>query len=175
MERLNTNPQIRTFEIKPNRFYPNSKLPVLVYKKVLNLPRALQDKVTTIQKIFQRNGWQNTWQNGIYDFHHYHSNTHECLAICKGTGIIILGGENGKRVKVAEGDAVVLPAGVSHKGGKHSPDFLCVGAYPQKINYDMLTGTEEEYKNAVVNIQKVPIPKSDPLFGKEGFLHAFWK
>jgi uncharacterized protein YjlB len=173
-ERLNKAPHIIHFVLKRNKNFPNSELPVLIYQKALNLPEQKNKAVTVIQKIFGRNDWSNSWRNSIYDFHHYHSVTHECMAICEGSATIITGGPGGRRVKLSEGDVIILPAGVAHKCLKFSQNFLCVGAYPEGKDFDLKTGTDIEYKQAIENIKKLPVPVNDPVFGKEGFLKAYW-
>jgi uncharacterized protein YjlB len=51
---------------------------------------------------------------------HYHSNTHECLAVCSGNANVILGGPGGHRLILQQGDVIILPAGVGHKCTKHT-------------------------------------------------------
>src|SRR5689334_13528961 len=114
-DRINTNPHILHLALKSNGHFPNSRLPVLIYREALTLPKQKKKAATIIQKIFARNGWSNSWSNGIYDFHHYHSNTHECMAICKGEAEVILGGPKGRKVKLSSGDVIILPAGTGHK------------------------------------------------------------
>ena len=174
-DRVNTNPHIISFVLSANRYFPNNKLPVIIYKKVLQLPDQKNKAAEIAQKLLVRNGWSNSWKNGIYDFHHYHSNTHECLIICMGWASVVLGGPMGKRLKIKRGDVIVLPAGAGHKCTRHSDDFLCVGAYPQGKDYDINKGTQEEYKKALPRISKLSIPKQDPISGKNGFLKTFWK
>jgi uncharacterized protein YjlB len=174
-DRINSNPHILHIILKRNKFFPNSRQPVLVYKGALLLPQQKNKASEIAQKIFARNGWSNSWRNGIYDFHHYHSITHECMAITMGRVQVIIGGPQGRRIKLEQGDVIILPAGVGHKSIQHSDDFLCVGAYPQGKDYDMSTGTATEYKTAVKNIADVPLPLHDPVFGKQGFLKTYWK
>jgi len=174
-ERINTNPHIIHFILKRNRYFPNSRLPVLIYNGALILPGEKEKMITTVQKIFSRNGWSNSWSNGIYDFHHYHSNTHECMAICKGDADVILGGPNGRKVKISHGDVLILPAGVGHKCLRCSKDFRCVGAYPQGKDYDTNLGKSKELEHALKNIHSLSKPSKDPVFGKEGFLKTYWK
>jgi uncharacterized protein YjlB len=112
---------------------------------------------------------------GIYDFHHYHSITHETMAVSKGDATLILGGPKGKRIKISRGDVVIIPAGVGHRCIKHSPDFQCVGAYPQGKNYDINLGRRKELEQARTHIKQLSLPSKDPVFGKEGFLKTFWK
>jgi uncharacterized protein YjlB len=174
-KRANTNPHIRSFVLTKNKYFPNNKLPVLIYKKVLNLPKQKNKAADLVQQEFLQHGWSNSWRNGIYDFHHYHSNTHECLGIAMGEATVILGGPNGRRVKLEQGDVLILPAGVGHKCTVKSEDFLCVGAYPQDKDYDTNLGKEEEYEKAVERISSLSIPSKDPVFGEQGFLKAYWK
>jgi uncharacterized protein YjlB len=173
-DRINTNPHILRFVIKRNKNFPNSRLPVLIYQEALNIPGGKKG-IVIVQKIFQRNGWSNSWSNGIYDFHHYHSNTHECMAICAGEAEVILGGPKGRKIKLTKGDVIILPAGVGHKCLKNSDDFKCVGAYPQGKDYDTNLGKSKELEKALSNIQKLSNPAKDPVFGREGFLKAHWK
>jgi uncharacterized protein YjlB len=175
MKRINTNPHVRNYVLKRNKNFPNSKLPVLIYRKAITLPEQKNAAAIIAQKTFIHNGWSNSWRNGIYNFHHYHSNTHECMAICMGSASVILGGPNGKRVSLRKGDILILPAGVGHKCNKKTDDFLCVGAYPEGKDYDLNMGTADEYKEAISRIRKTPIPKHDPLFGDKGFLRSYWK
>jgi len=173
-QRINTNPHIIHFVLKRNKYFPNSNLPVLIYQNAFNLPKQRRKAALIVQKIFSRNGWSNSWSNGIYDFHHYHSITHECMAITQGTTAVILGGPKGKRIKLTQGDLIILPAGVAHKSLKSSENFQCVGAYPQGKDYDINTGTLTEYKKAVISIRKLSIPLKDPLFGNRGFMKTYW-
>ena len=173
--RVNTNPHVEHFVLNANEYFPNNLLPVLLYRSALVLPRQKNRAAEITQQIFLRNNWGNTWRNGIYDFHHYHSNTHECLAIAMGTAEVILGGPGGRKEALTAGDVIILPAGTGHKCQQASEDFLCVGSYPQARDYDINHGTAEEWEQAQLNIEKVPLPKNDPLFGLEGFLKSFWK
>ncbi len=172
---VNTNPHILHLVFKRNKNFPNSKLPVLIYKDVLLLPSQKNRSSLIIQKIFARNGWSNSWRNGIYDFHHYHSTTHECMGVSLGNATLILGGPKGKKIKLSQGDIIILPAGVGHKCLKHSEDFQCVGSYPQGKDYDTNLGSIKELKRAITNIRKLAKPAKDPVFGKEGFLKSYWK
>ncbi len=80
----NTNPHIKTLTFKKNNFFPNSALPVLICQKAIELPKQKHVAGDMLQTIFTKNKWGNSWGNGIYDFHHYHSNTHECMGIAAG-------------------------------------------------------------------------------------------
>jgi uncharacterized protein YjlB len=174
MKRINTNPHIVEIKLKRNKFFPNNSLPVIIYREAFSIPDQKNKAAVIVEKIFARNGWSNSWKNGIYDFHHFHSNTHECMAVCMGTALVMLGGPSGKKATLEQGDVLILPAGTGHRCMKCSNDFVCVGTYPQGMDYDLLKGTEKEFKDAVKRISKVPVPKKDPVFGKTGFLKTYW-
>lgn len=173
--RVNDNPSVQHFVIRKNKYFPNSTLPLVIYKGALMLPKQKNRASEITQKIFNRHDWSNSWTNGIYDFHHYHSITHECLAITMGEATVMFGGPGSKKVKVERGDVILIPAGMGHKCISASADFVCVGAYPQAKDYDINYGIPAELKEAVKNIKAVPIPKHDPVFGDQGFLKVYWK
>jgi uncharacterized protein YjlB len=175
MKRVNTNPHIENFRLKKKNYFPNSYLGVLIYREAINLPAQKNKAALIAEKILARNGWSNSWRNGIYDFHHYHSNTHECMVICSGKATVMLGGPGGKKTDLKSGDVIILPAGTAHKCIKFSEEFLCVGAYPQGKDYDLLIGRPKEIKSAAKRISQVANPSKDPVFGKTGFLKAHWK
>jgi len=174
-QRVETNPDILTVNLRSNKNFPNSLLPVIIYKQACLLPQQKNKAAEIIRGVFLKNSWANSWKNGIYNFHHYHSTTHECMAVCSGTATVILGGPNGRRVTLAKGDIIIIPAGVGHKCSRFSKDFLCVGAYPQGKDYDINLGKAVEVKKAMTHIKKLGIPRKDPLYGKQGFLQSFWK
>lgn len=174
-QRVEPDPQVIDISIKRNGYFPNNEFPVLIYKKVLHLPRLRNKAAEIIQHIFLRHGWSNSWKDGIYDFHHYHSNTHECLGVAMGSAVVIIGGPGGKRIKISAGDVMILPAGVAHRCISQTENFYCVGAYPSGKEFDINTGSVEEYKKAVSKIRKLPIPRYDPVNGKAGTLKAYWR
>jgi uncharacterized protein YjlB len=153
--------------------FPNSTLPVILYKSVLDLP--ILNPGGFVITEFKNNFWENSWKDGVYDYHHYHSTAHEVLGIYKGSTKLILGGENGLIIEVETGDVLVIPAGVAHKNLTPDNKFRCVGAYPQGQNYDMNYGKPGERPATDENIKTVPLPKADPVFGEAGPLIDLWK
>lgn len=150
----------------------NPKLPLLIYRAVLDLPEG--DPASPVESLFRENGWGNGWRNGIYTYHHYHSTAHEALAAYRGSAKVKLGGESGIAVDISAGDVLVLPAGVGHKNLGASEDFAVFGAYPDGQDYDILYGKPGERPQADQNIARVPLPGSDPVYGKEGPLREHW-
>lgn len=154
-------------------FPNNPSLPLIVYKGALYLHPS--EDSNAIEKVFEDHGWSNAWKSGIFDYHHYHSTTHEVLGVFCGKADIQLGGPDGTCVELVRGDVVVVPAGVAHKCLKASSDFLVVGAYPEGRDYDMNYGKPEERPMADENIKSVPLPNTDPVYGTEGPLVGKWR
>ena len=159
--------------IKDDGIFPNSPLPVLHYPQVLRLPKLFP--AVAIKRLFQNNNWKNNWKQGIYTFHHYHSITHEVLGVCKGETLLMLGGESGITVLAQEGDVLLIPAGVAHMNLGKENDVTCVGAYPDGRDYDMNYGKAGERPKADNNIDSLPLPGSDPVYGLNGGLLKLWQ
>ncbi|WP_274648572.1 cupin domain-containing protein [Paenibacillus humicola] len=147
---------------------PNSGLPVVLY------PGALTEEAESIERIFNLNNWRNSWTNGIYSFHHYHSDAHEVLGIVRGYAVVQLGGERGETVKLQKGDVVILPAGTGHKRLSASGDLLVAGAYPDGMSCNLRKGAEGERPRALEEIRAVPLPSTDPVYGRNGPLMRLW-
>lgn len=161
-----------TYHLGDDGTYPNSAFPALVYESAVELPP--HDPAAAIESLFAEHGWQPAWRDGIYDYHHYHSNTHEVLGVYTGHARVLLGGEQGLVISLREGDVLVIPAGVAHKCLESSRDFACVGAYPDAVEPDMQTGKEGERPAADEAIKKVPLPQADPVEGRQGPLVSVW-
>jgi uncharacterized protein YjlB len=154
-------------------FPNNGLLPLLIYQKALHLPE--KNVTRTIMEFLETNGWVNAWENGVYDFHHYHSTAHEVLVVIEGSARIQFGGPSGIASLMERGDAVVIPAGVAHKAIDLYDNFSCIGAYPTGQDYDLKKGEEGEHQLAVENIKAVPLPLADPIYGIDGPLLNNWK
>lgn len=159
------------FYFKDDGKIPNSKLPLLLYRDVLSNSMNAWD----LQRHFAANHWTNSWDNGVYSFHHYHSTSHEVLGIYRGSALLHLGGENGEKLSVKAGDVIVIPAGVGHKNLGSTDDFGVVGAYPDGRAWDILKGEPGERPKADKNIAALPIPELDPLVGASGGLRKVWQ
>ena len=167
------SPQMAHYALADDGAIPNNeKLPLLVYQRALQLPE--DDEAAICEAVFASNQWGNSWRNGIYPFHHYHSTAHEVLGICQGSARAQFGGEKGVVLKVARGDVVVIPAGVGHKNLGASPDLLVVGAYPPGQDWDLCRGEAGERPQVLHNITRVPLPPADPVYGADGPLANHW-
>jgi uncharacterized protein YjlB len=158
---------------KDDGVIPNNKLPLVLYRGVVNLEDA-DDPAAVFEQLFAANGWGDSWRDGIYDYVHYHSRIHEVLGIAGGVGRVRFGGDHGKRIVVKAGDVVILPAGTGHQCLGAGPDFLVVGAYPPAGTYDECTGAADEHARALETIARVPRPRKDPVFGGNGELMRLW-
>lgn len=164
---------VERFYLKDDGTFPNSDLSVLLYKNVLEVPKLFP--ALAIAKLFRSNNWSNTWKGGIYEYHHYHSITHEALGMYEGKATLQLGGPKGIEVRVEKGDVLIIPAGVAHKNLDSENAIKCVGAYPNGKDFDMNYGKEGERPKTDKNIARVEIPSSDPVFGTIRGVHRLWE
>lgn len=156
--------------------FPNSRLPVLLYRAALPLPAGGTAAASHCERILADHGWGNSWRNGIYDFPHYHSVAHEALFVYVGRATVRLGGARlGVTLELRAGDVVILPAGVAHENRGCSNDFRVVGAYPPGQEPDLCYGKPGERPAADHRLATVPLPTSDPLYGTEGPLVREWR
>src|SRR5687767_2334129 len=100
--------KVLQFFVKDDGIFPNNRLPILLYKEALDLPAVF--KARTIKKLFTKHGWGNNYRAGIFTYHHYHSNTHEVLGVIKGGTTVLLGGDEGQKLKIEKGDVLIIPA-----------------------------------------------------------------
>jgi uncharacterized protein YjlB len=164
---------VKHFYVRDNGRFPNSSLPVIFYKSVLHVSSLFPAR--DIIKLFASNNWKNSWKDGVYTYHHYHSNSHEVLGFYKGSTTLRLGGDDGVEIVVGKGDVLIIPAGVAHQNLQNETDVSCVGAYTDGISYDIKLGISGERPQTDENIAKVELPICDPVFGQLGELHSLWK
>jgi uncharacterized protein YjlB len=143
----------------------NPRLPVVVYRGV----EEIVDDPSACERLFHSNRWGGSWRNGVFPFHHFHSNAHEVLGVVRGEAEVTLGGPGGAQLTVRAGDVLVLPAGTGHKRDSAAAGLLVVGAYPPgQENYDLRRGDPSELEEARRNIAAVALPEADPVAGAEG-------
>jgi uncharacterized protein YjlB len=167
-------PRVHAYRVPATSVFPNNAdLPLLVYPGAL--PATGSRPAAAFEACFRTNRWGNSWRNGIYDIHHYHSTAHEVLGVCGGSARVAFGGEGGLVLEVRAGDVVVIPAGVAHRNLEETRGFAVVGAYPEGQRWDMNTGRPGERPAADERIARVPLPAADPAFGVNGPLMALWR
>lgn len=170
---MNQTPQ--TYLLRDDGTFPNHpRWPLLIYAGVLRL--SAQDPALDIEELFRTNGWGGSWRNGIYPFHHYHSNAHEVLGVYGGIARVQFGGPKGVEIELHTGDVAVLPAGTAHRKLSESGGFGVVGAYPSgQQHWDLCRGDPGEHSAAIARIKQVSKPSSDPVFGTDGGLRELWR
>src|SRR5918997_24531 len=104
--------KLETWQAPPRDQIPNHpRFPVLVYRGVGAAAAGAGDA----RALFAEHGWGGSWVDGVLDFHHFHSTSHEALAVVAGQATLELGGPQGRAFEVAQGDVLVLPAGTGHR------------------------------------------------------------
>ena len=163
-----------TFRFKDEGLIPNHPFwPLIIYRGAVGLPQDF-DPAAVFEDLFARNGWADSWRDGIYDYFHYHSRIHEVLGVARGSGEVRFGGARGRSVRLKAGDVAILPAGTGHQCLSADRNFLVVGAYPSSGVYDECT-TAEDRERALKTIPKVSRPRKDPVYGTSGALRTLWK
>ena len=153
----------------------NARCPMILYRSPVKLSRDF-DPAAIFEQLFDANGWKESWRNGMYDYLHFHTHTHEVLGIARGTVRAAFGGAEGKNLDLKAGDVVILPAGTGHQRIKASKDLLIVGAYPANGGgYDEPKPEDVSHKEALRSIARVRAPRADPVYGKDGPLKTAWR
>lgn len=109
----------------------------------------------------------------MYPTDHFHTTCHEAIVILSGSALLAFGGvENPRKVEleVEQGDALLIPAGMSHKQVRElgTKVFDMLGAYEIGAeHWDMCYGREEEGDTGQ-RIKRVGWFKQDPFYGEGG-------
>src|SRR5882762_9416831 len=93
-----------TFRFKDDGIIPNHpRWPLVIYRGAVQSKKDF-DPAAVFEDLFERNGWGDSWRDGIYDYVHYHSRIREVLGIARGEGKVQFGGLKGRTVTVKAGD-----------------------------------------------------------------------
>ena len=127
--------RLETWQAPPGDRIPNNpRFPVLVYRGVEAVTGA-----EAARKLFAEHGWGGSWVASVFDFHHFHSTSHEALASSRARRRSSSAARRGEAFEVAAGDVLVLPAGTGHRRATPRDGFSVVGAYPPgQEDYDLL-------------------------------------
>ena len=82
-EQTVNGPDVLAKHLRDDGVFPNSRLPLLVYRGAVRLPE--HDPAATFEQLFAANGREGSWRDGIYPYHHYHSTAHEVLGVYHGS------------------------------------------------------------------------------------------
>ena len=164
---------VESFLLEPCLGIPNhERFPLLIYRSAFVSEQRLSADILVEQ--FAANHWTNAWENGVFDYHHFHANTHEVLGVLGGEAVVLFGGQSGVETTVARGDVLIIPAGVGHKAVSGSNRFSVVGAYPEGAIPDLCRDTGSIEVSVKSRIDALPIPTHDPVFGSNSLIHKFW-
>ncbi|MCJ1320607.1 hypothetical protein MMC15_005947 [Xylographa vitiligo] len=172
---MNANPlktlRVSRYQIPPHNLIPNTSIqhhPLLIYHSAF--PSFAS--ATSIESHLRQMGVVTPqWRYTMYSTTHFHSSSHEVLAISNGRAKLCFGGEeNPQSVEpvVEKGDVIVVAAGVGHRlledleGG-----FEMVGSYPTGKQWDMCYGREAE-REKIEAIRDLKWFDRDPVYGHEG-------
>jgi uncharacterized protein YjlB len=158
-------PPVELVFLNADTVFPNNEaLPLIVYAQAVG--SEVGDMAAYFRRLFTGHGWAGCWVNGIDDFRHYHSTSHEVLGMSQGSGRVRFGGPEGYELEVQ--------AGVAHKRLDASNDFEVVGAYPKGQKPDMCYGRVDERPAADARVRAVGLPHQDPVHGRMGPMTSFW-
>ena len=163
--------KIEKYFFDGNGRVPNSRLPLLIYRKVI------QWEVLEMEAIMRQNHWLPDWRahEGMWPRHHFHCEAHEIICVTRGAHVVKLGGHDGVYGKLTKGDVVVIPAGVGHCGIQISDDLDLTGGFAEGQSVvDFRMGYPEDYPDLLVRAAQIPVPSHDPFFGAAGPLARIW-
>ncbi len=120
-----------------------------------------------VRGLMEHNGWGGTWTSTVFDYHHFHPDAFEALAVASGSATLMLGGPQGETVEIHAGDVMILPPGFGHRRLAMRDGFQICGAYPPgQENYTIVRAG---YDDAMLRqIAAVAKPRTDPVWGADG-------
>jgi uncharacterized protein YjlB len=170
---MTTHTNLVAHLLAPAGAFPNHpRWPLLVYPAAVAIEGA--DPAAAFETLFERNCWPAAWRNGVHPFQHFHSTAHEALGVYSGEVTVQFGGDGGITITANPGDVIVLPAGTAHKKLSSRGKLGIVGAYPEGQQPDMCTPLLSNIRKAARQIEDVPLPKCDPVYGAGGPLFSHW-
>lgn len=143
--------EVKSYYLEPTEHIPNSHYPLLHYKGVLS--NKTDCEAAKAYDLFHGNGWNINWifRYGDTQMSHYHSRSHECMAVLTGNATIRFGvadlsddmeantygsgsdwEKGGVELYAEAGDVFLIPAGVAHKTYRTRPSAPFVLLTPGK-------------------------------------------
>lgn len=137
-------------------------LPAIVYKETVD-----------VKSQFKQAGWKILFESSVFDYHHYHPNTHEAIGVLSGEATLMIGGESGQKQKITQGQVLLLPAGYGHRLLESTEDFKVALSYPEQVDLKIETSINDlSQVNSEIN--SVPLPKTDPVYNTQGPMFKEW-
>ncbi|KAJ3528828.1 hypothetical protein NM688_g7941 [Phlebia brevispora] len=164
--------KVSRHQIPKHGLVPNTSIhnkPLLIYTTAFPSPSASQ-----VESHLRSVGvFEPQWRYTMYSKSHFHSTTHEFLVVTSGSARVLLGGEGNPgavETEVKAGDAILVPAGVSHRLLVDYGGFEMVGSYPVgATKWDMCYGRQgEDTEGIEKRIRALGWFERDPLYGEEG-------
>jgi uncharacterized protein YjlB len=164
--RLANEVPIRTLHISRGYEVPNNdRYPAVIARKALGGP----NDDTAVRDLLRENGWGGSWTWRVFDFHHFHPDAFEVLAVARGSATLMLGGPQGGEIDIEAGDVMILPPGFGHRQIEARDGFQICGAYPPGQEDYTVVRADEGYDEAILKeMAAVPEPSTDPVWGKNG-------
>jgi uncharacterized protein YjlB len=162
---------------------PNSFRPVLLYREAITFfgkgKSSNRKRFADLCSMAGEHGWYGDWmdRNAVLTTTHYHPDAHEALVVIRGGATIRIGGQGfgSKEFRVADGDVLLIPAGVGHRRvEKAEIPFTVAGFYPIGQTWTTLGAGKANYTNGLEQSQRVPLPTADPFYGPQGPLLKYW-
>lgn len=143
------------FFLERNAWVPNNaSLPVRMFRPYR------QASAGAAGKSLNKTAWRVQWTGPIYPFHHYHSTSHTAWLVEHGAGQVELGGANGRRLMLSQGDVLFIPAGTG-MAMPTSSKVVVSAAYPVGCHWDVCR--EAPSKSAEARMTQLPVPELDSL------------
>lgn len=173
---------------KDDGVVPNSRLPVVIYRGVLDFPPSdLTEKWGELTQLVHFRGWTYglfTTACSLPEYLHYVT-AHQCLAVMQGEVKLQFGGPTGMNFSLKSGDAVFLPAGVGRKQIQKSEDLYFLGFSSGNQEWEEFSenGRQRVSRDiadpgaraaALAKIAALPLPVKDPFFDDNRLLYR-WK
>ncbi len=164
--RPESDAQVKQLNVDAGGQVPNNlRFPAVLVRNAL----GGENDDGAVRALMEENGWTGTWTWRVFDYHHFHPDAFEALAVTRGGATLMLGGPQGETVEVEAGDVMILPPGFGHCQIEMREGFQICGAYPPgQEDYTVVRGTDGYGDAMLAQIAAVPPPKTDPIWGGNG-------
>jgi uncharacterized protein YjlB len=158
--------EIRTLHaLRGDRVPNNDRYPAVLARNALG---GGQDDAA-VKTLLRENGWGGAWTWQVFDYHHFHPDAFEVLAVARGSATLMLGGPQGEEIDVEAGDVMILPPGFGHRQIEAGDGFQICGAYPPgQEDYTVIRADEGYDAETLKEIASVGEPATDPVWGGDG-------